>query len=167
MSERGDLQTGDRQSERDPFGIIRVVLLGIFLLGLAGLTLELVLLEHYDDAWQWTPFILFALALVVLGWFVIARTRLALKVFRAVMILYLAAGALGIFLHYDGNIEFEHEMSPEITGWPAFLEAIRGATPILAPGAMVQLGLIGLALTLRHPVLTASGRRSATDEAGH
>jgi hypothetical protein len=44
-------------------------------------------------------------------------------------------------------------MSPDVTGWPLFWEAIRGATPALAPGAMVQLGLIGLAFTIRHPAL--------------
>lgn len=145
--------------DRDPLGIVRTMLLGIFLLGVAGLTLELALLEHYDDAWQWTPFTLFGVSLLVLGWYGVARSGAAIKAFRAVMVLFLAAGALGIFLHYDGNVEFEKEMSPEVTGWPLFWEAARGATPALAPGAMVQLALIGLAFTYRHPALRSTDSR--------
>ena len=33
-------------------------------------------------------------------------------------------------------------------------KALRGATPALAPGALAQLGLLGLLYTYRHPALT-------------
>ena len=33
-------------------------------------------------------------------------------------------------------------------------EALKGATPALAPGAMAQLGLVGLAFAYRHPLLS-------------
>ncbi len=60
---------------------------------------------------------------------------------------------------------FELEMSPEVLGWALFREAIFGATPALAPGVMVQLGLLGLAFTIRHPSLEAprAQRRAAVD----
>jgi hypothetical protein len=32
-------------------------------------------------------------------------------------------------------------------------KALTGATPVLAPGSMSLLGVIGLALTYRHPLL--------------
>lgn len=140
----------------DSLGLLRVLLLTIFLLGVAGIALELVLLEHYDDFWQWTPFALFGASLAVLAWYGLTRRGAAIVAFRAMMVLFLASGAFGIFLHYDGNVEFEREMSPEAGGWPLFWEAVRGATPALAPGAMVQLGLIGLAFTLNHPALRHS-----------
>jgi len=32
-------------------------------------------------------------------------------------------------------------------------KALAGATPVLAPGSMSLLGVVGLALTYRHPLL--------------
>jgi hypothetical protein len=41
-----------------------------------------------------------------------------------------------------------------------FWQAIRAKTPpLLAPGAMVQLGLLGLAYTYKHPLLQQSKKK--------
>ena len=66
------------------------------------------------------------------------------------------SGVVGLWLHYQGNTEFELEMYPSLEGLALFWEAIRGATPTLAPGTMLELGLLGLAYMYRHPVLTRS-----------
>ena len=145
--------------------MLRAFVLGIFLLGIGGLTLELILLEHYDEYWQWTPFILFGTSTFVLLWYGVTRRELPIRAFRGLMYVFLAAGALGIYLHYDGNVEFEREMSPDVLGWALFREAIFGATPALAPGAMVQLGLLGLAYTIRHPALARRARGGVQDGA--
>jgi hypothetical protein len=137
------------------------VLLGIFLLGIGGVTVELALIEHIEDFWQWTPFVLFGASVLALLWYVASRRAAALIAFRLVMVLFLAGGAFGVYLHYAGNVEFEREMAPELLGWGLFRVAATGATPALAPGVMVQLGLIGLAFTLRHPALRRE--RSDTD----
>lgn len=137
----------------DAAGFLRLVLLGIFLLGIGGLSAELLLIEHFEDLWQLTPLVLFAVSALVLLWHAAARRAVTVLAFRYVMVLFIAAGVLGVYLHYTGNVEFEREMSPELIGWGLFREAVTGATPALAPGAMIQLGLIGLAFTLRHPAL--------------
>jgi hypothetical protein len=137
----------------DAASFLRLVLLGIFLLGIGGLSAELLLIEHFEDLWQVTPFVLFAVSAVVLLWHAAARRAASVLAFRYVMVLFIAAGFLGVYLHYTGNVEFEREMSPALIGWGLFREAVTGATPALAPGAMIQLGLIGLAFTLRHPAL--------------
>jgi hypothetical protein len=49
-------------------------------------------------------------------------------------------------------------------GLELFWEAMKGATPSLAPGVMAQLGLLGLACTYRHPLLRA---RRDTQDSGH
>ena len=64
---------------------------------------------------------------------------------------FLAAGLLGIYLHYAGNAEFEIERTPELSGLRLLWKALRGATPALAPGALAQLGLLGFIYTYRHP----------------
>jgi hypothetical protein len=67
--------------------------------------------------------------------------------------LYVAAGVLGVYLHLRGNFEFERERDPSLGGSALLWEAMRGATPALAPGALAQLGLVGLAFAFRHPAL--------------
>ena len=41
---------------------------------------------------------------------------------RILMVLFVAAGFLGIALHYLGNREFQREMDPALAGWPLFVE---------------------------------------------
>ena len=73
------------------------------------------------------------------------------------MMAVLAAGAVGVFLHSRANLEFQVEMSPGIGGIDLFLKTIRAKVPPpLAPGAMAQVGLLGLLYTYRHPLLTRS-----------
>jgi hypothetical protein len=85
-------------------------------------------------------------------------------VLQALMLLFVVVGGLGLLLHFKGNIDFELEMQPDASGWPLIWAALKGATPTLAPGAMAQLGLIGLAYTYRHPAL--GGRASASASRG-
>ena len=72
---------------------------------------------------------------------------------QLLMVLFLGAGILGVGLHYQGNNEFELEMYPSLAGVELLSKALTGATPVLAPGSMSLLGVIGLALTYRHPLL--------------
>jgi hypothetical protein len=142
-------------AERPPLdGVagMRRLLLALVFIGAAGLEVELLLLEHFDSALQWTPLVLLAvvLAAVLLVWR--RPSPATVRFFQAVMALCVVAGAVGIVLHYRGNVEFELEHEP-LHGWKLFWEAIRGATPALAPGAMAQLGLLGLVYSYRHPAL--------------
>jgi hypothetical protein len=61
------------------------------------------------------------------------------------MALFVANGLLGVGLHYRGNHEFELEMYPTMVGMELVRETLTGATPVLAPGSMALLGLVGLA----------------------
>ena len=131
----------------DAEGKLRRAILGLLLLALAGTGTELMLLEHYEDAWQLVPLVLIGLGLVVTGWRLF-RPGAGLRAFRAVMLLMVASGALGLFLHYRGNVEFELEREPTLAGLALFREAIMGATPALAPGAIMLFGLLGLASAL-------------------
>jgi hypothetical protein len=76
------------------------------------------------------------------------------------MLLFLISGVVGMYLHFEVNMEFQLEMDPALSGTALFRKAILAKTPpALAPGAMIQLGLIGLAYTFRHPAMER--RRSA------
>jgi hypothetical protein len=136
---------------------LRQFLLALLAAGLIGLGAELVLVEHYEDAWQITPLALITATLGVLLWQALKPGWPAVQCLRVLMAAMLAAGAIGIFLHYRANMEFQMEMSPGLGGIDLFLKTIRAKVPPpLAPGAMAQLGLLGLLYTYRHPLLTRS-----------
>ena len=151
----------------DPYAPLRRFLLALVLAGAAGLALELLLLEHYDSPWQWAPLVLLALVLLVGGAVAVRPERRLLHAFRGLMALCTAAGVLGVYLHYRGNVEFELEDDPSRSGLVLFWEAIRGATPALAPGALSQLGLLGLAVAFRHPLLRSSPSDPRPGAVGH
>jgi hypothetical protein len=78
-------------------------------------------------------------------------------------VLFLLSGVVGMVLHFQVNMEFQLEMDPALSGMALYQKSILAKTPpALAPGAMIQLGLIGLAYTFRHPALP---RRSAAEPA--
>lgn len=136
-------------------GALRAMLLGLFVAASLGTLTELLLLEHYEDWQQWIPLVL--LGAGVIGGVAAAMRpgRRSLVGLRALMVVFLLAGAAGLYLHYSGNVEFELEMSPELGGLELVWEALRGATPALAPGTMFLLGGLGLVFTYRHPALDA------------
>ena len=136
-------------------GPLRRILLALVIFGAVGLLAELLLLEHFDSVTQWIPL---ALLVVVLGAGVAVGVRRlpgAVRFFQVVMALCVVTGVVGVFLHYQGNVEFELERDGSLRGLRLLWEAIRGATPALAPGALSQLGLLGLAYAYRHPALRA------------
>jgi cation transport ATPase len=149
-------QPQDSSAESDLAATLRRALLALVFLGAGGLIVELLLLEHFDSVWQWVPLVLLAAVLVAATAIAWRPSRRTVRFFQAVMLLCVAAGLVGVYLHYRGNVEFELEREPLRRGLSLFWEAIRGATPSLAPGALSQLGLLGLAYTFRHPALRSS-----------
>jgi hypothetical protein len=138
--------------------VVRRLLLFLLLAGLAATVLDLVLLAHYEDSWQLVPFVLIGVAFVVVGWLLAGGGAASVKVLRGVMLMFLAAGGLGLVLHYQANAELQRDMNPSASGSQVFWKAIRSqAPPSLAPLAMAQLGLLGLIYTYRHPALTRGG----------
>src|SRR5207247_5374544 len=132
--------------------MIRAMLLMIFILGSVGSAAELLLLNHFESLLQWIPLLLILVSFVVFGWHAVRRTPGSTRAIQGAMIAFIAAGLAGFYFHYQGSAEFKLESNPSLTGWRLFWEAIRGkAPPALAPGVMIQLGLIGLGYTYRHP----------------
>jgi hypothetical protein len=126
----------------------------LFVVGAAATGVELMLTDHHADLWQFTPFVLLGLSLASVAWSMATARRDALRVLQASMVLLLAGGVAGVWLHYQGNLEFEREVSPSLSGFDLFWKAVHGASPpSLAPAALIHLGLLGLASTYRHPTL--------------
>jgi hypothetical protein len=142
----GESQPAAIQLKPKAFRGLRRILLAIFLLGLLGTATELVLLEHFEDRLQLIPLILLALGLAAVIWHVIHRGRASVRVLQVLMILFVIGGLTGLVLHYRGSMEFQLEVNPALSGLELFLKAIKAkAPPALGPGAMIHLGLVGLA----------------------
>ena len=159
------MHPSSRTRETPASGAYRQLILALIVLGAVGLFAELLLLEHFDSAWQWAPLVSLAGTVLTAMLVTLRPSPGTLRAFQAVMAACVAFGAVGVFLHLKGNLEFELEGAPELRGWPLYWAAIRGATPALAPGALAQLGLLGLLFTYRHPAGTpAVTARPATSK---
>ena len=124
--------------------VVRRSLLAILVIGLIGTEIELFLLKHTDGFWQILPLALVGAGVVVVAWCAFTGSSTSLRVLNVVMIAFIVSGAAGVLLHFKGNIEWERERTPGISGSPLVRQALMGATPTLAPGTMLQLGLVGL-----------------------
>lgn len=117
----------------------------------AGLGTDLLLSEHHEDRLQWIPLVLLALLLparAVLG----TGRGWTLRLWQGLMLLFGASGVLGVVLHVKGKMEFVLERTPEQRGLALLLASLEGAAPpVLAPGAMVLLGALGLLWSAARP----------------
>ncbi len=143
--------------EGAPLGTLRALLLAIVFVGIIGTGVELALLGHFEDWVQLSPLLLLVAGLVVAIWQVATPGAASVRALQFVMVLFVANGLVGVGYHYAGNDEFERELYPGIEGLTLVGQALAGATPVLAPGSMMLLGLVGLTYAHRHPGLSGRG----------
>jgi predicted tellurium resistance membrane protein TerC len=141
---------------------IRKLLLGALAIGVIGTSGELILLRHVDEPAQWIPVVALAVSIPVLIWHAYAPGSATVRTLQVLMTLFILLGVVGVGLHYNGNVEFERELHPSERGWEFLRKTVAGATPVLAPGSMVLLGLVGLAHTYRHPSAHGGQSRQET-----
>jgi cation transport ATPase len=124
---------------------IRRVIVAVLMLGMGGLLAELALIAHYEDVTQWIPIALLAVGLVVLGADLVLERGWTQLLMQLTMALLIAAGLLGVYFHFQGSREFQVEMDPQMRGTTLVWHVLRAKSPpTLAPGSMVQLGILGL-----------------------
>jgi hypothetical protein len=125
---------------------LRLWVLGVLVLGLIGTVVELILLEHYEQALQFVPLVLIALGVVVLLWHAVHKDTASLRALQIVMGLFVLAGFAGMAAHFNGSAEYQLELNPEMSNWELLEKILHAkAPPLLAPGMMMQMGLLGLA----------------------
>lgn len=129
-------------------------------MALVGTSVELLLLEHDEDALQLIPLALLAGGIVTLAVTAFKPAPLTVGMFRALMGLMILGGVLGLALHFRANLEFQRELTPDGTVSDLFWKAVSAKTPpALAPGMLAQLGCLGLIYAYRLPVgRTDAGR---------
>ena len=125
---------------------LRLWVLGVIVLGLVGTMTELLLLEHDEEALQFVPLVLMVLGAVALVWHAVRKDTASLRALQIIMGLFVLSGFAGMAAHFHGSMEYQLELNPDL-GVGELLEKIAQAKapPLLAPGMMIQMGLLGLA----------------------
>ena len=149
---------------RSTLEVLRRWLLIALVIGLIGTQAELLLLKHIDGVWQLVPVALIAVSLIAIGWYALVKSPTSIRVLQLVMVLFLVSGGTGTIQHFRGNVEHERESDPSLSGVDLYKRAMMGSTPALAPGTMIQLGLIGLLFTFRHPNLVPKRNEDSPTE---
>jgi hypothetical protein len=145
-------------SETAVLRAMRRILLAILAIVMIGSAADLLLLNHYEEAWQLAPLVLIALGSIVVAACALSNGWMPVLALRVMMVLFIAAGALGMMFHYSGSQQFQRELDPSQHGWPLFVKTVTAkAPPALAPAVMIQMGMLGLLYSYKHPALD-SGR---------
>jgi hypothetical protein len=121
----------------------RRALLAVLAVAAVGTGLELILLDHTEDPWQWVPIVLTFASPLVIGWYLAAPHAVSRGLFRATMTLFVLSAVVGLVLHFRGNVEFALETDPKASGSTLAWSALKGAFPVLAPATMMLLGTLG------------------------
>ena len=134
-----------------PLPSIRRWLLAVLAFELVGTLVELLLLQHFEGTLQWIPLVLIVLTLLLIGWHALRPQAANLRALQAAMGVLALAGMVGVGLHLQGAAEFQLEMDPSQPRWDVFKKALHAqAPPALAPGVMLQMGLLGLIYAYRY-----------------
>lgn len=129
---------------------VRRILAAVLVLGITGTAIELLLLGHDEGAIQIIPIVLLGAGLAAVLWRVFSASTASAVAIRMTMVLFLAAGVAGVYFHYQANVEFQRESDPSLAGRALLWSVLHAKVPpALAPGVLIQLGLIGLAYTYR------------------
>jgi hypothetical protein len=170
----------DARSQAEPFAtdiaadsegpLLRRWLIAISGLAAVGTALELLLLRHWDNGLEVTPFVSLATLGVAIAILAYAHSARAVHVARLVSSVVAASGAIGVFIHVRANYEAAPLDFRFTDSWPTTAEPIRwllaatdtvGPSPTLAPAALTFAALALLAATLRHPALAGARQASS------
>ena len=132
---------------------LRRLLLLLATFTLAATPVELWLEEHTKEPLQFIPFFLCGVGLVTLVAALLRPHKATLIALRVAMSLVALGGIVGTVVHLLKNFEFEREIRPAAPTGDVFVAALKGASPLLAPGVLLFAALAALAATYYHPAI--------------
>ena len=113
----------------------------IFLIMVFGMLADLLLIEHFESFWQFVPVVFLGVAGI--SYFLISKGRRA-GLFKAWMYLGMLSGVIGIFMHVRNNWEFAIELRSNLKGWDLITAVATGAIPVISPGFLIPISMLGL-----------------------
>jgi hypothetical protein len=141
----------------DALPLIRRGMLAVLVFGCVGLIADLVLLEHYAELTQLPPLVLCVLGIIAVIAHWIGNGAKSVRALQVVGLLMVLSGALGMYFHGEENLEHAtrdaEEYGEAASGSAFWMSVVKGDAPALAPGTMIQFGLLALLYAYRHPAL--------------
>ncbi len=136
------------QQEHATTQTLRRFALALCLLGVVTTPIELLLMHHYKDKDQIMPFVFLSLAAIgtAAAWF--RPNARVLRGVRVLMVLVVFGSGVGVMEHLKANYR-DATRGGGSPNWIA--DVFGGFAPLLAPGILAQVGLLGLAFTYKHP----------------
>lgn len=124
---------------------LRRLVAALAALGLLGISIELLLIDHVESATQLMPVAVLPVAAVLLAPIALGLEPRSTVALRAVLAVVVAAGLIGVGLHLYESWAFQAEIDPSLSGAQRAWAALRAQSPpSLAPGQIALLGLLGL-----------------------
>ena len=135
---------------------IRIALLAVTIVGIAGTALQLGMERHWGELFQLPPWLALALALIAVAALWTRPGAMAARFARAVAVVAIVVAAAGVVLHF--NHSYEHagasgqasggghhhgaaaDKDDEASYWDV-LSGAESSAPLLAPGALAQVAL--------------------------
>jgi hypothetical protein len=115
---------------------------------------ELLLVNHKEDAVQLVPFVLCAIGVIAVLVVLLRHRRATVRALRVCLILVVCGSVFGIYEHLANNIAFQREIKPNAPMADVLVSAIAGGNPLLAPGTLAIAAVLALAATYYHPALS-------------
>jgi hypothetical protein len=151
--------------ESQTLGTIRRLLLLLVAGGTVAMGVDLTLVGHYEDSNQAIPLVVGGAGLLTMLWVGLRPSVARLRLLQFVMLCFIGTGIIGIALHFQANAEFQREVDPAISTRDLIWKVVEAtAPPALSPGLLVQLGLLGLVYTYRHPALGGESQGDQGDQ---
>jgi hypothetical protein len=136
--------------------LVRRGILAVLAFGCVGLLAELVLLEHYAEWYQLPPLVLCTLTLASIVWHWTSSGATSVRALQISGLMLVVAGVVGIGLHFGANYDDLRADEPLLAGLDFWKSVVKGEHPTLAPGTLVQFGLLALLYSYKHPALNKS-----------
>ena len=140
-------------AETQTLRVVRLFILAAVAVALIVTEAELLFVGHTaSNNGQVIAVVLVAAGLIVTTWHAVARNTPSIVVFRFAMYLFLVFGVDGILTHYHAAIQAVLKSQPALAGLPLLDAVLSGNIPLVAPGMLIQIGLLGLIYTFDNPL---------------
>ena len=155
-------------------GTLRAALLLLAGLGVVGTAAELAMERHWQGPWQLLPWLALGMTALALGVLLVGRTRPAVRFARSRAALVILTVAVGVWRHVQENYDTAPldarytdpwETMSNVQRWWEVGRGSVGPAPLLAPGALLYIGVALAAATSglggpSHPITEGGERRA-------
>jgi hypothetical protein len=132
---------------------VRLLILAAIAAALIVSEAELLFVGHTgSNNGQVIAVVLVSLGLITVTCHAILRNTSSIVVLRLTMYPFLIFGIDGLFTHYHRAVQSVLKSQPALVGMPLVFATLSGKIPLLAPGMLIEIGLLGLIYTFQHPL---------------